>query len=235
MTDVRRQPTFSQQRVTSILNRAYGIQSKLAELPSERDQNFLVQATDHSKYVFKISNPFEQIETLRFQNEALEKIVDYDPDLLVPRVVRALSGDEVVKIRDAAGSSHFARLMTHLDGRTLASEMDISPILSLKVGRFLGRVDNALAGYWHPASKRDLKWSVFQAIEVINDSLHYISEPDKRAIVEYFLSTFESHVFSNLWQLPLGVIHNDANDHNILVSSKSDEHNQITGRKKGKV
>lgn len=231
MTNIKRRPQFSSSRVRKTLAQEFGLDAEVQNLPSERDQNFLVIPKNGQRLVLKISNREEKIATLIFQNEILALIKKSDPSLAnaVPRLVPGPSSKSIMRIRDGNGREFPCRLFTYLEGDVLARQHINSKKIISDIGQFLAKLDDAMAGYWHPASMRALKWSVFEASEVIRSSMHHITDFERRAIVEYFLASFESHVLPEIWRLPLGVIHNDANDHNILVSRRDNAQLEITG------
>ena len=99
-----------------MVRRIYGIEGSARPLAGERDQNCLVQASDGSRYVFKISNPSEQPAVVDFQIAALDHIASVSPDQPVPRVVRTLKGRTHGTIELADGLQTRVRMLTYLDG-----------------------------------------------------------------------------------------------------------------------
>jgi 4-aminobutyrate aminotransferase-like enzyme len=85
------------------------------------------------------------------------------------------------------------------------------------LGRFLGQMDRALQTFSHPAAFRGLKWDSSRA-GWIRSQLHHIEEPQRRALVGYFLSLYEEQVEARNNALRASTIYGDANDHNVLVS-----------------
>lgn len=86
-----------------------------------------------------------------------------------------------------------------------------------QLGRLVARTDRALADFEHPAMRRKLKWNVLEAREVAALAAHV--HPDRRRLVE---AVFERDVVARLGELPHQVIHNDANELNVLVDSDGD-------------
>ncbi len=110
------------------------------------------------------------------------------------------------------------RLLTYLPGTILADASPREPGLLARAGSLLGRLDVALAGFAHPAAvARDLLWRPERAEEVIARHTGEIADPARRSLVEDFAHLFASTVRPRLSELPRSVIHNDANDHNLLV------------------
>jgi len=109
------------------------------------------------------------------------------------------------------------RLLTYIPGKLFAVTRPHTAELLHSLGSMMGRMDRALQGFTHPAAQRSLKWDLQQAMW-IRDYLQYISQPARRAMVERFYAQFEMDVLPILPTLRSSIIHNDANDYNILVS-----------------
>jgi 4-aminobutyrate aminotransferase-like enzyme/Ser/Thr protein kinase RdoA (MazF antagonist) len=229
MSDVRLKPTFSVADVEAIVYKNYGLSGAVRELPGERDQNFQISTKNSLEYVLKIANPAEDGEVLVFQNQVLDRLAEREPSLAIPRLVTSGLRDPIIRVADKAGDHYYARLLTYLPGFPLADVTTERGQLHENLGRFLGRLDRALTGYWHPAANRPLQWSVNRATKVIGQRIDHIRDVENRAIVEYFLADFESRVVPLLPSLRSGVIHNDGNDYNVLVTLDEDGHQEISG------
>ncbi|HKD17183.1 MAG TPA: aminotransferase class III-fold pyridoxal phosphate-dependent enzyme [Thermoanaerobaculia bacterium] len=196
----------------SLARRLYGLAAAARELPSERDQNFEL-ATERGAFVLKISGEDERPENLDLQNRALDRLAEKAPDLPLPRVVRTSEGRSVAEY-----DGRLVRLLTHLPGTTLASARPRSRDVVGRVGALLGRLDRALEGFSHPAARdRDLVWNPDRALDVIGRYAGSIDDPSRREIVDHFAAGHRAIVAPLLPRLPRGIIHNDGNDHNILL------------------
>ena len=197
----------------SILKGVYGVEAReLEELASERDQNFLAE-TSSGKLVLKIANLGEERAILEFQNEALTHIAQKDPELSIPRIRAALSGCLIETIE----GGYMCRLLNFRPGTPLAETRPHREALLRDIGRFMGRLDRALEAFSHDAQDRYLYWDSKHAATTIREGLECIAGDERRGLVEHYLSSFEDAVAPILKTLPKGVIHNDGNDHNILV------------------
>jgi murein DD-endopeptidase MepM/ murein hydrolase activator NlpD len=83
-----------------------------------------------------------------------------------------------------------------------------------------------LQGFIHPGAVRELDWDLRHAGRA-RTRLHFVRDADRRALLERFIVRFENHVAPKLSRLRAQVIHNDANDWNVLVSKG--DHEQIAG------
>ena len=86
-------PQLGDGEVLALLQREYGLEGSTEPLVSERDQNFLVDASGR-QYVLKIANAVEDRGLLTLQNEVLEHLARTAPGLGIPRLVRTQTGAE---------------------------------------------------------------------------------------------------------------------------------------------
>jgi hypothetical protein len=229
MTGIDLRPLFSLEEAERIALNYFDLFRDLSELPSERDQNFLVTNRDDAKFVLKISNRGEPKGVLRFQNQVLNRIKRNNSTITVPEVVRSIKGKKINRISDTNNHKHFVRLLTYLPGQVMATVDGPKEELQLELGSYLGHLDKALTGYWHPMARRPLLWSLYRAVEVIQDGMSYLKDSERVAIVESFLNDYQANGAPILNELPSGVIHNDANDHNVIVSRSHSGKLQIGG------
>lgn len=229
MTSIDLRPLFSIDQAERIALTYFGLSGDISELPSERDQNFFVRNKDDSKFVLKISNGGELKGVLRFQNQVLNRIKRSDSSIAVPTVVRSVKGKKISWISDTEDRKHFVRLLTYLPGQVMASVDGPKDELQVDLGDYLGHLDKALAGYWHPMARRPLLWSVYRAAKVIEGGLSYLKDSEQVAIVDSFLIDYQANVVPILNELRSGVIHNDANDHNVIVSRSNSGKLRIGG------
>ena len=225
----QRVPGFSEGDAGRFVLRLYGLNATVRELPSYIDRNFHLRCETGQELVFKIASSGQDKETIELQHQALEHITARNPSLLCPRVYPTTSGDEITEVVSADGSRHYACMMTYLPGIFLADVDSHTPELLRSLGRFLGALGKALEGFSHPAAHRNREWDL-QNASLIRPYLEQIAEPGRRTLAEHFLTQFDLHVEPVLSSLPQSVIHNDANDHNVLVADiASGGNKQVVG------
>jgi 4-aminobutyrate aminotransferase-like enzyme/Ser/Thr protein kinase RdoA (MazF antagonist) len=206
----------------------YGIGGAARELPSERDQNFHLEGPDGA-FVLKVAGPAEPDGVLQLQDEALLWLEERAPELAIPRLVAARSGETTVHVDDTGGPQRI-RLVTWLPGTLLADARPHAPELLGDLGRFLGRLDAALLGFTHPAAvERDLDWNPSRSLAVIARHRDAIHDPARRALVDGFVRRYEEGAAPLLPKLRKSVIHNDANDRNVLVGEPHPDARRISG------
>jgi Ser/Thr protein kinase RdoA (MazF antagonist) len=182
----------------AIAEKYFGIQASAHELPSERDQNFLLTDRDGEKFVLKIANADEKREVLEAQNALLghlEGKVSF-----CPRVVKEI----------ATVKNHFIRVLSFLPGKPLAKVEVQSPELLYDFGRKLGQLDRSLQDFDHPGAHREFHWDLAQGVQVVRQFGTGIKADWLRDLVLGFR-------FGSLNHLRKSVIHGDANDYNVLV------------------
>ena len=200
-------PNYSVEDVMLLIKVHYGIKVQAMILNSERDQNFLCNAGE-KKYVLKISNPDEDRSVLEMQNACVQYIKEHDPSLQVP-----LAFKEVKTIKNE-GTSFFIRLVDYLPGQLLMDGVHHKHLL-YELGSFLGRLRIAMNGFDHPAGHRDFPWDVAY-IDFIKEHKHYLES--KEGVVDHFIDQYEQIVLPIASKLRKALIHNDGNDHNVLVN-----------------
>jgi len=213
-------PQFTKSEAVKMGKEIYGLDVYASPLPSERDQNFLLEVKDTGyKYVLKISNQKEKKEILDLQNSAMERIDSFWQGSICPQICLTKDEKKTAKVAHHRGSSHYVRLVTYIKGLPLGDVDPQPPELLHSVGRLIARVDKALEDFQHPAAHRVFYWDLKTGPDTIKQYLKYIYDPGERSLIHYFLNRFESQALGVVSQLKKTVIHNDANDYNILVES----------------
>lgn len=226
MTDMlKTTPDFSIADAKRLLAEHYGLDGSLSPLDSERDQNFKVTASTGGIYILKIVNAAEPPVESDFQTALLSHVGEHAPDLPVPHIRPTISGASLGETTSAHGVRHLLRLVGWVPGTPLAQSARSRQALT-SLGRLLGRFDKALQGFMHPGALRDLDWNIRNAGRSA-ERLQHIAGPDDRALLERFLTRFDTVVAPKLAKQRSTVIHNDANDWNVLVAN--DDHDRIAG------
>jgi 4-aminobutyrate aminotransferase-like enzyme/Ser/Thr protein kinase RdoA (MazF antagonist) len=215
-------PRFTETQVKEFVDQTYGLDASVDHLASDIGQNFLVQNTDGFKYIFKIANPSESADILNAQNEVLIYLADQSFKKIIPKVIPTLIKDLIASISTGDGTPYNCRLLSYLEGTFLADYTDQSPTLLQNIGEMLGKMDQTLKKISNPAIHRYWHWDLKNILD-IRPYTCYLSDPGVRRLVEYFLLQFETLVLPRFSDLPQSVIHNDANDHNILIPDQAND------------
>jgi 4-aminobutyrate aminotransferase-like enzyme/Ser/Thr protein kinase RdoA (MazF antagonist) len=222
-TAVQKAPRITQDDAVRIAADLYGLKVSAAPLPSERDQNFLLScAPSHlqspgssgdEQFVLKIANSAEAFEVLDLQNKLIQFLTASRIELEFPRIVQTVTGEDIATIKGENGDEHFVRLLTWLHGVCLAKAEPHDCRLLSSLGRALAQMDAALTEFSHPAAHRPLYWDLRNA-GLARELVGLLPE-SRRPLVERFFTEWEQIDWS---RLRFSVIHNDANDYNVLVS-----------------
>jgi hypothetical protein len=154
---------------------------------------------------------------LKLQNKATLYIRSREPNLGIPLQI----GE--IKEFNKDGKTYFVRLVEYLDGQFLKDSL-MGNAVHEKLGVFLGTLSQSLAGFVHSAADREFEWDV-RATELIKSRLDYLKSKSDIKTVTHFLNEYENNVLPIAIELNMAVIHNDGNNHNILV----DENGETTG------
>jgi hypothetical protein len=94
------------------------------------------------------------------------------------------------------------------------------------LGSLLGRLDLALHGFEHPAARRFFPWDVAQTQFLITSQDNIRSKEDQ-LIIQHFLQEYEKNIVPISHDLKRAVIHNDGNDHNVIINKNNRAHGVI--------
>ncbi len=222
-------PEFTAAEAAEIALTLYAIPVEASVLPSERDQNFLLILEDGEKRVLKIANARENTDLLDAENAVLLHIADR---VAAAKLFPTVDGGSVGRTPDSSGNQHFVRLISFLPGRPMGEVKRHSAGLLYDLGRRVGQLDRALNDFDHPAVHRDLHWDLAHAQREIGQHRALVADPSLRAIIDSLVADFECNVAPLLGRLRQSVIHNDANDYNVIVSGGDDLYSrdqQVTG------
>src|SRR6266545_399049 len=215
-------PSFSFEEATALARDLYGLDVAASALPSERDQNFLLQDRSGGKYVLKIANSLEDRALLEAQQQAMARVAERAPR--GQRIAPTQSGALLSEIRSASGMRHFVWMVDWLPGVALGDLKRHSPELLRDLGRRVGRIDCALAEFDHQAIHRDFHWDLANGLSVVREYESLITDAEMRRLVVKFAAEFEQYVAPILPRLRKSAIHNDANDYNVIVRAGDDLH-----------
>ena len=213
------QPSFFVNQVESIIFNHYGFKCVAKEIYSDRDQNFYILSSNKKEYILKISNPLEKKSVIIMQNKSIKYINKKDSTIMVPLVCESVSGHEILEYR-YEDKSFYLRLLHFLPGNFLKDQKKNKNIL-FKMGSFLAKLDNALDGFDHKAGHRKFAWNLCQQ-DFLIDFGNGLKTKKHRSIVELYLMKKIEYLNEHQPYLREGIIHNDANDHNIIVNNYGD-------------
>ena len=212
-------PQFDNTEIQKFLQNVYGIDGTIFLLDSERDQNFKVICEIGNEFILKISNPHENIEIVKLQSAAIKHIHEYDSTLNVPILIKSKEGNIINTLR-----GNFVRVQTFLKGRFI-KELSSPPLKLLhEFGQFFAKLDLAIKEFEYPTIKKNWVWDI-RNIRFLKKYLKYFNSNNDQKIINHFISNYESNIYPIEKHLRQQYIHNDGNDHNVLL----DETGSISG------
>lgn len=210
---------YSSIRITTaqaarIARQLYQVSGDIMPLPGELDFNFKITGGRQS-YILKISRPGVSSGYIQFQQALLDHVNSSTIPVVCPKTVLGVDGKSITRILDDAGNPRLVRLLTWIDGRLWSDVNPITDRLLKSLGRQAGQVTKALQGFDHDLAHRNLKWDLAQA-GWIRDHRHLFSG-EQQEIIDFFYHRFTQ--IQPVYQgLRKSVVHNDANDNNVVVT-----------------
>jgi Ser/Thr protein kinase RdoA (MazF antagonist) len=205
-------PRFTAAEALAVAKREYGIGGPISRLPSERDQNFLIDDPKRGKTVLKIANLHDAPELLQCQNLAMQWVANSPCDCRVQEIVPSRSGEEIIWIHQAGAARHGVRALKWVEGVVLAKSTDRGASLFESIGTGMAKISAALEHFTHPAAHRILQWDLRHA-GLARAHVQLLPRA-RRARIERAFGVWEEIDWGSLRH---SVIHGDANDHNVLI------------------
>ena len=206
-------------QAANIAQNLYHVSGDVISLPGEKDFNFCIKSDDGS-YLLKISRPGADVEFIDFQHELLDHVAKTSPQIEAPQAYPDHDGKLISEIKDAAGNVRRIRLLSWIEGRLWSTVNPITDQLLYSLGEQGGRLTKALNGFDHAKANRKFEWDVAQA-DWTNDYSHLFTGKQQE-IVQYFQQQYKA-IQAEYQHFRKGVVHNDANDNNIIVSHELQE------------
>src|SRR5262245_46325175 len=196
-------PALTIDEAVAWAGRLYGVGGTGSPLPSERDQNVLLETESGDRFVLKIANALELRALLEAQNAALAHVARRSP--LCPAVIPTLDGAAIGEI-SVRGATHLVRLFTWLPGVPLAQAGDVTTDLLENLGARLAELDAALEGFDHPAVHRDFYWDLARAFSIVADASELLPEESMRSLVTTLAARIEARDGARLARLRRAVV-----------------------------
>ncbi len=212
-------PRFNSAAAAQLARDHFGMSGTAAQLPSERDQNFVITGADGRQIVLKIANAAESRVMLEAQQAVLAHLAS--PMSPTARVIRAANGASLVEIQSATGKTHLLWAVGWLPGEPLADVPARDASLLTGFGGQIGLLDAALSDFDHPGIHRDFYWDLAKGRAVVESLLPRVNDEEVRAPIERLIGEFDARTAPLLAGLPRAAIHGDLNDYNVLTSRRT--------------
>ncbi len=212
-------PQLSAADAERLAREHYGIEARALPLPGERDRNFRLRAADGREFVLKVVDPAADTATLDCQSAVLRHLADTAPGLPVPRLIEARDGRALARGL-IAGVSHYVRVVPFMPGELAAHRPAEARSLDA-IGQALGRLDGALAGFFHTALGQRIVWDVREAPALLRYA-DYLDSGSSRRLVRLALEGLTARLGA-LRALRAQAIHGDCHPRNLLLNGTGDE------------
>jgi 4-aminobutyrate aminotransferase-like enzyme/Ser/Thr protein kinase RdoA (MazF antagonist) len=203
---------------------------EIRALPGECDRNYLIRTP--APCVLKLTDASEPLGPLEAQVAALHHLDAASLPLRTPRVIGELhTVENAWQEEGTPPRPAIVRLVEYVEGTPLAKALaadqpapgdrrsrgESRRSLAGAVGHALAHVDRALATFEHSGADRSLIWDLRRGIAVVEARLAGIEDTGRRGLLERVLDLVRAEVRPE--ELRTGIIHGDANDHNLLVEA----------------
>ncbi|PVW17335.1 aminotransferase class III-fold pyridoxal phosphate-dependent enzyme [Marixanthomonas spongiae] len=202
----------------------YGFTVKASALQGDEDENFKVVSENGNTYLLKVAVTETDDRFLQFQTAVLEHLASKKTSCQFSEILLNKEGKPLTSAI-ISEEKRTARLLTWLPGRLWAHVNPKTSKLRFSLGEKAGEITTALQNFQHPQANRSFDWNLADALwtEKYTDLFKDI----EKDMVSFFQERFQE--IQLVYQsLPKSVVHNDVNDHNIIVSSNL-KNPEVTG------
>ncbi len=197
--------------INAILKKHFSIDTdSITNLEGYESINYKIECVKGLFVLKKYTFDHEVLELLRSENKILERLSsqkDYD----FPTPIASNENEFLIIENDS-----IFRLLSFVKGSFLG-DVEHTPTLLSSFGRFLGQMDKALLNTYNPPLKaKETQWDL-QHFSTNYSYLKYIPDPQDKSLVDYFFLQYEENIRPVQHLLRKSIIHNDANDWNVLT------------------
>lgn len=211
---------LTEETAALIAHRHWNVRGRASELPSYADRNFLLRG-EGRRYVLKIAHESWSRPDIDLENQAMMALATREPSLGCPRVHRDVRGEHLLEL-PIEGAMRLVRLLDFVPGTTYADA--IGPLdavqraaLHESLGHAVGQLTRGLAGFTHPAAARVHDWNLLRLPTLLGEIAH-VDDAALREQVRDHANAFCAALPQRLETFPVAVLHNDANDLNVIVA-----------------
>jgi len=216
-------PLFKKKEIKNIVYDLFDLRVDVKTLDSDRDQNFYLYSESKEEFVLKIYNSNESIDIINLQTNVLDHFQQSDNKLITaPKIINTTDGKKLGRVK-SNNTEYFLRLVSFIKGKQL-KDIDQKFISFYELGKFIGELNKVLDIFSDPSAKRIFPWDV-STIDFLKKRYTIINGQKEREIISYFIKQYNKNILPNNKLLRKSIIHNDCNDHNIIV----DNDNKIYG------
>ena len=189
--------------------------SELKKLGGYINVNYKIETPSETFILKEFPNTKTNLDLISAENEIL-LFLGKNKSGSFPSPMENTDGNYISVHTD---QSKFSWLLSYLEGEFLA-ETKHTPELFESYGEFLAKMDISLHSFRNYAIEaRQIEWDLQHFQLLIREKIKYISNPADQKIIEYFFQQHRENVDPVIPNLRKQIIHNDANDWNVLVQN----------------
>lgn len=195
----------------------YGISvDKIKKLNGYDNVNYHI-TSEGNDYIFKTYPQSQELnDIIAAENDILLRLAQND-DQKTPRPIPT-KDQSYLKSVEENGQVKLCRMLSYLEGTFLGDAIHTTALFE-SLGHFLASLDLQLREINHyTIQARQWEWDI-QYVHLNRKYLSDISDPKERNLVTYFFDQFDEVVRPILPNLRKQIIHNDANEWNLLVQN----------------
>lgn len=217
-------PQISADQAAQLLEQHYGLTGALQSLGSQQDLNYRVDS-ERGRFVLKICRGDYATIELQAQHAALN---DLQAHVRVPRVNRALTGEDVLSVTVGGQTVHL-RLLDYIDGQPLTHLPHLGRDVIAGFGELCGQVSRALEHFEHPGLDRTLQWDPRHAHALITHLLANLNNLPHRDAIERAANHAHTRLQPLADHLPWQAVHLDITDDNVVWQRDAQRRWQVQG------
>lgn len=217
-------PQISADQAAQLLEQHYGLTGALQSLGSQQDLNYRVDS-ERGRFVLKICRGDYATIELQAQHAALN---DLQAHVRVPRVNRALTGEDVLSVTVGGQTAHL-RLLDYIDGQPLTHLPHLGRDVIAGFGELCGQVSRALEHFEHPGLDRTLQWDPRHAHALIMHLLASLDNLPHRDAIERAANHAHTRLQPLADHLPWQAVHLDITDDNVVWQRDAQRRWQVQG------
>jgi Ser/Thr protein kinase RdoA (MazF antagonist) len=207
-------------QAAQLAKRHWHISGAIRALPSYLDQNFRIRSAA-GDFVLKVAHPAWSRADLDLENKAMLALTASEPGIEWPRVQFTPDGEHLLSLPIAGQHCH-VRCLSFIPGLTYAQAIGglasaQQQRLQESLGAAVARLTRGLQDFWHSAANRAHPWNLMQ-LPALENELELIEDQCLRGLVKEYFEAFCTKLAYWQARLPISVIHNDANDLNVIVA-----------------
>ncbi len=204
--------SFLQQTIKDIYKKELAFQ----QLAGELDLNYKATAKDGTEYIVKIMRVGCETSLIDLQCAAILHLEKVEAKVGLPKVILTNKNTPYTSI-SVNGEQRLLWMLTYCTGTLFADFRPHTDPLIYSFGESIAHITNGFMGFTHPDMKRGHHWELTEAMRV-KPYLSHIAGPAQAQAIKV-IHHFEEVIADKLPQLPHSVIHNDANNYNVVVQS----------------